>query len=174
MKKGMSGFTIVELIIVIVVIAILAAITIIAFTGVQNRSHDSIVQNDLAVLAKKMQLYHVDNSAYPSTFPGLESMAYKASGSSYLITPSVSRNLIYCIATGLNDYALLAKSKSGNAYILQNGGTIQPFGTAWGAATTAGSLCDSIDGAGTLYTTTNSAGYWTGQTPNWHAWTGVQ
>ncbi|HRJ06637.1 MAG TPA: prepilin-type N-terminal cleavage/methylation domain-containing protein [Candidatus Saccharibacteria bacterium] len=173
MKKAVSGFTIVELLIVVVVIAILAVMTVVAFNGVQNRANDSVVQNDLRALAKKMRLYHIDNSAYPSTFPALESMQYKASGGAYAITPTVSRNHIYCIATGLNDYALLAKSKSGNAYILQNDGAILPFATAWGAATTAGSLCDSIDGAGTLYTTANAAGYWTGQTPNWGAWTGV-
>ena len=173
MKKSISGFTIVELLIVIVVIAVLAAITLVAFNGIQNRGHDAAVQSDLQTLAKKLRLYYVDNEAYPASFAALESMQYKASGGSYLITPNVSRNHIYCMATGLNDYALLAKSKSGNAYILQNSNSIQTFGTTWGAATTAGSLCDSIDGAGTLYTTANAAGYWTGQTPNWGTWTGV-
>lgn len=36
-----SGFTIVELLIVVVVIAILAAITVVAYTGIQNRTYDS-------------------------------------------------------------------------------------------------------------------------------------
>jgi prepilin-type N-terminal cleavage/methylation domain-containing protein len=36
MKRTMSGFTIVELLIVIVVIAILAAISVVAYTGIQN------------------------------------------------------------------------------------------------------------------------------------------
>ena len=38
-----QGFTIVELLIVIVVIAILAAITIVAYTGIQNRAYDTAV-----------------------------------------------------------------------------------------------------------------------------------
>ena len=38
MRQTKSGFTIVELLIVIVVIAILAAITIVAYNGIQNRA----------------------------------------------------------------------------------------------------------------------------------------
>lgn len=54
------GFTIVELLIVIVVIGILAAITIVAFNGVQSRARDSVRKNDLAQLAKAIQIYAVD------------------------------------------------------------------------------------------------------------------
>lgn len=41
LKSKNAGFTIVELLIVIVVIGILAAITIVAFNGVQNRAKDA-------------------------------------------------------------------------------------------------------------------------------------
>ena len=39
--KRRTGFTIVELLIVIVIIAILAAITIVAYNGLQQRARDS-------------------------------------------------------------------------------------------------------------------------------------
>ncbi len=51
-----TGFTIVELLIVIVVIAILAAITVVAFNGVQERSRTSKVQADISNLVKAMNL----------------------------------------------------------------------------------------------------------------------
>lgn len=55
------GFTIVELLIVIVVISILAAITVVAYTGVQERSRDSNRKTDLAQIATALRLYHIDN-----------------------------------------------------------------------------------------------------------------
>lgn len=64
-EKTNKGFTIVELLIVIVVIAILAAITIVSFNGIQNRAKDSALITDLNAVKKAVQMYQVDNSAYP-------------------------------------------------------------------------------------------------------------
>ncbi len=52
--KNNSGFTIVELLIVIVVIAILAAISIVAYNGVQNRARASVVSGALNQAVKKI------------------------------------------------------------------------------------------------------------------------
>lgn len=46
MRSSTRGFTIVELLIVIVVIAILAAITIVAYSGIQSRAYTSKVESD--------------------------------------------------------------------------------------------------------------------------------
>jgi prepilin-type N-terminal cleavage/methylation domain-containing protein len=59
------GFTIVELLIVIVVIAILAAITIVAFNGIQERSQVARAQSDMSNMQKLVELYRGDNSTYP-------------------------------------------------------------------------------------------------------------
>lgn len=61
MRKTTSGFTIVELLIVIVVIAILAAITIATYNGIQQRARDAIRKQDLAQIAKALKIYSVDN-----------------------------------------------------------------------------------------------------------------
>ena len=57
MKKSTSGFTIVELLIVIVVIAILAAISVVAYTGIQQRARDSKRTNDIAQIKKALLVY---------------------------------------------------------------------------------------------------------------------
>lgn len=69
MNKSRSGFTIVELLIVIVVIGILAAITIVAFNGVQKRARDNTRSSDIASLQKALELYRVDHGKYPSYTP---------------------------------------------------------------------------------------------------------
>lgn len=67
MKKAISGFTIVELLIVIVVIAILAAITIVAYNGVQTRAENNKTITAVGTYVKAFQLYTIDNGQYPST-----------------------------------------------------------------------------------------------------------
>jgi prepilin-type N-terminal cleavage/methylation domain-containing protein len=63
------GFTIVELLIVIVVIAILAAISIVAYNGIQSRAYNASLLAGINSYKKAIRLYAVDNGVYPSAFP---------------------------------------------------------------------------------------------------------
>lgn len=62
-----SGFTIVELLIVIVVIAILAAITIVAYNGIQTRAENTKTINAIASYAKGITAYAATYGNYPIT-----------------------------------------------------------------------------------------------------------
>ena len=55
------GFTIVELLIVIVVIAILAAITIVAYNGIQTRSQNAKISTDVALLNRAIQSARINS-----------------------------------------------------------------------------------------------------------------
>lgn len=66
-KHKQPGFTIVELLIVIVVIGILAAITIVAYNGVQARGRDSVRKADLVSINRAIKLFYADNGNYPMT-----------------------------------------------------------------------------------------------------------
>lgn len=63
------GFTIVELLIVIVVIAILAAITIVAYSNIQNRARISSITADLNQASKVLEQAKVADNIYPSVLP---------------------------------------------------------------------------------------------------------
>lgn len=65
-----SGFTIVELLIVIVVIGILAAITIVAYNGIQQRANNLNRTSAAKEWQKLIQTYLVQNSSYPSGLLG--------------------------------------------------------------------------------------------------------
>jgi type IV pilus assembly protein PilA len=62
-----AGFTIVELLIVIVVIAILAAISIVAYTGIQNRARTSAGQQLASQVVKKLEAIGSIKGSYYST-----------------------------------------------------------------------------------------------------------
>ncbi len=66
-QTNTKGFTIVELLIVIVVIAILAAISIVAYTGIQQRARNSSAFSLASQVAKKADVYYTISNSYPTT-----------------------------------------------------------------------------------------------------------
>lgn len=68
-KNKSRGFTIVELLIVIVVIGILAAITIVAYSGIQVRANNAARVSEAEQVTKTLLLYKAQNDSYPA-FPG--------------------------------------------------------------------------------------------------------
>ncbi|MFZ2836489.1 MAG: prepilin-type N-terminal cleavage/methylation domain-containing protein [Candidatus Saccharimonadales bacterium] len=63
--KQQAGFTIVELLIVIVIIGILAAITIVAYNGIQARANDSRMRSIANQLEKAIVLWNSDTNTLP-------------------------------------------------------------------------------------------------------------
>lgn len=66
-KTSNTGFTLVELLIVIVVIAILAAITIVAYSNISNRAMASALESDLRQATDQLGTARVDTGSYPLT-----------------------------------------------------------------------------------------------------------
>lgn len=66
LHTNQKGFTIVELLIVIVVIAILAAISIVAYTGIQDRARDSAAEQLASQVAGKIRAYHAIDGSWPT------------------------------------------------------------------------------------------------------------
>lgn len=58
------GFTIVELIVVITIIALLAAVAVVSYNSAQSRARDSVRKNDIASLAKQIQIYGLQKQTF--------------------------------------------------------------------------------------------------------------
>ncbi len=70
MKKvwaSKKGFTIIELLVVIVVIGILSSITIVTYSGIQQRSRDSRRDSDTTQIRIAIEKFHSENSMYPAS-----------------------------------------------------------------------------------------------------------
>lgn len=113
MIKSKSGFTIVELLIVIVVIAILATISIVAYTGVQNRARTNAGTTLASKVGSKVDAYRTLYSSYP-TYCQLITNTTDATGTSACTAGSVQAS----DETKLEDTSLViyASNASGAGY----------------------------------------------------------
>lgn len=115
-----SGFTIVELLIVIVVIAILAAITIVAYNGIQQRAKESAVKSELASTARKIQVAMAGSTTSTTTPP--------ASLAAAQVTATPGATLAYEVIQSSSYYCVSA-TKSGISFYQTSLDTTQRSGT---------------------------------------------
>jgi prepilin-type N-terminal cleavage/methylation domain-containing protein len=150
-KQKQTGFTIVELLIVVVVIAILAAITIVAYTGIQNRAKLSALQSDLENAAKTLEQFKYTQAATSGTelYPADQTTAQaliKLSGDTTFTTYIVNNTTTpanYCLTLTNNAQAYSVSSTRSsptpgtcvtnllsNTSVEQNTDQLQNIGTA--------------------------------------------
>lgn len=113
------GFTIVELLIVIVVIGILAAITIVAFNGVQQRGRDSERTSDVKQLKKSLEMFYAENNYYPAvndvTNATFRTNTLKIPAG--IVTPPGQTGTIgYCWASTPNSYCYVGRAAPGGSF----------------------------------------------------------
>ena len=65
-----KGFTIIELLVAIAVIGILVTITVVSYSGIQQRARDSERGSDITQLKIAIEKYHAEKSSFPDVCSG--------------------------------------------------------------------------------------------------------
>tara|TARA_B100000378_G_scaffold216950_1_gene180077 strand:- start:28 stop:519 length:492 start_codon:yes stop_codon:yes gene_type:complete len=133
---GRKGFTIVELLIVIVVIAILAAITVVAYTGIQGRANDVAVQSDLRAFANKVLQIEAETGGIPQPAPSNSNPpeGFTTFGVTKRAYPTGVHNFYYCVNN--TTWAVGAMSSSGTAWQYTATGGLYEYSGTWSVSTT--------------------------------------
>jgi type IV pilus assembly protein PilA len=135
--RNESGFTLIELMVVVLIIAILIAVLIPVFLGASNRARDRAAQSDLrnGLTAEKTiytdsQTYSVDTST--AGLKGVESSL------KWGTAPTVATGDSSVATTGQPDMVCLSqKSKSGTTFVIADIAAGPSAGTYFGKGTGA-------------------------------------
>ncbi len=75
------GFTLIELMVVIVILGILAGVVVPRIMDNPDKARVAKAKHDINALESALDVYRLDNFAYPTTDQGLEALVSKPSGS---------------------------------------------------------------------------------------------
>lgn len=73
-KQRMSGFTLLEIMVVIVILGVLASMVIPNLLGNKEKADRQKVVSDIVALENALDMYKLDNSRYPTTEQGLDAL----------------------------------------------------------------------------------------------------
>ena len=73
-KADGSGFTLVEIMVVVVILAVLAALVVPRVVGRTDEARAVAAKQDIASVLQALKLYRIDNSRYPSNAQGLDAL----------------------------------------------------------------------------------------------------
>lgn len=79
-KNSMTGFTLIEIMVVVVILGILASIVVPKIMDRPDTARIVKARHDIRALESALNLYKLDNFNYPSTDQGLEALVRKPSG----------------------------------------------------------------------------------------------
>jgi general secretion pathway protein G len=74
------GFTLIEIMVVVVIIGVLGAIVVPQFMSRPDQAKVTAAKIDIQAIATALEMYRLDNFAYPSTQQGLEALTKRPSG----------------------------------------------------------------------------------------------
>jgi general secretion pathway protein G len=151
MKAKKSGFTLVEILIVVVILGILAAIVIPQFTEASTDAKLSSLCTDLQTLRSQIELYKIQHNDNPPTFANFVDQMTKQSDLNGTVPPAAGLAVYgpYIQKVPINQFNDKYDA-TGIHGLLDNDTTIGNDGGSWEYNQTDGSIYpdDSYDGDG--------------------------
>ena len=80
-KKHQSGFTLIEIMVVMVILGLLVAVVAPNILGRGEEARIGVAKTQIRNISNALDLYKLDNFNYPSTEQGLEALVSQPSGS---------------------------------------------------------------------------------------------
>ena len=74
---GESGFTLLEVMIVLIIVAILAGLVAVNVMGRPDEAKATATKTNIATISGALKMYRLDNGAYPTTEQGLKALVEK-------------------------------------------------------------------------------------------------
>lgn len=78
-NKKQSGFTLIEIMVVVVILGILASVVVPRIMDNPDKARVAKAKHDIQALESALDVYRLDNFAYPTTDQGLEALVTKPS-----------------------------------------------------------------------------------------------
>jgi general secretion pathway protein G len=150
-NRKYTGFTLLEMMLVVVIIALIAAIAIPKFSRGAAGATDSAVAADLAVLRNAIDMYQADHNAYPAAATIANQLTQFSDSSG---NAQATKDATHIYGPYLRSVpALPVGANKGNSGIAATAGT----GIGWLYTVASGTIGTSTttetDSAGVLYTT---------------------
>ncbi|ABI57731.1 type II secretion system major pseudopilin GspG [Alkalilimnicola ehrlichii MLHE-1] len=79
-RQRQSGFTLIEIMVVVVILGILAGIVVPRIMDRPDDARISKARSDIRAIESALNLYRLDNNVYPSTDQGLEALVERPTG----------------------------------------------------------------------------------------------
>jgi len=123
-----SGFTLVEIMVVVVILGILAVLIVPRVLGRTDEAKQAAAKHDIATVMQSLKLYKLDNGRYPTNEQGLQALVTKPTSA-----PSPSNWKPYLDKVPKdpwgNPYQYLAPGVHGEVDVFSLGADNQPGGT---------------------------------------------
>ena len=79
-RPARTGFTLVEVMVVVVILGILAVLIVPRVLGRTDEARIAAAKHDITALMQSLKLYHLDNGRYPTSEQGLQALVTRPQG----------------------------------------------------------------------------------------------